>query len=132
MNDKEMIKKPIGIRILRGILIGLGLLLLNLIFILGPYIGIWGVIIGAVASGFAFIVSGMALVAAYFIRMPFIITLPVILIEYPPLMLLTGGFLFGAGGVLSSLIIWLTRYLLIGTGKYVMWHVNIIRGDDYE
>lgn len=132
MEEKDMIKKPIGIRIFRGIMIGFGLLLLNLIFVLGPYLGVWGIVIGAVASGFAFVLAGMALIAAYFIALPFTITVPLILSQHPALLIMAGGIFAGSGGILLSLFLWLGKYLIIGTGKYFMWHVNLIRGDEYE
>lgn len=132
MEEKELIKKPVGVHILRGIIIGFGLLLLNLIFILGPYVGIWGIIIGSVASGFALIISGITLVFAYLFTLPLFITLPALLVERPVMMLLGGGLCIGLGGVLISLFLWLSKYLIIGTGNYILWHINTIRGDDYE
>lgn len=132
MEEKEMIKKPIGVRILRGIMIGFGLLLLNLIFVLGPYVGIWGVIIGFVASGFALILSGITLILAYIFTLPFDITLPILLVQNPVMMILGGGICIGLGGVFTSLFVWLSKYLVIGTSKYVLWNINIIRGDEYE
>lgn len=134
MENNDMMQKPVGIRILRGLLIGFGLLLMNLIFILGPYVALWSVVIAMVASGFAVTVSGFALIAAYLFSLPFSITmtLPLMVVEYPILMLLSGGLFIGIGSLLAFLFTWLAKYLVIGTGKYVMWHVRIIRGDDYE
>ena len=127
-----MIKKPVGVRILRGIMIGFGLLLLNLIFVLGPYVGIWGIIIGFVASGFALILSGITLIFAYIFTLPFTVTLPILLVENPVMMILIGGICIGLGGIFTSLFVWLSKYLVIGTSKYILWNSNIIRGDEYE
>ncbi len=132
MHEQEMIKKPIGVRILRGILIGFGLFLLNLIFILGPYIAVWGIIIGVVAGGFASILSGVTLIIAYLFSLPFTLTLPTLIIEQPILMLLAGGVLIGLGGVLMSTILWMTKYIVYFSGKYILWNLNIIRGEEYE
>lgn len=132
MEEHDMIKKPVGIRILRGLMIGLGLLLLNLIFVLGPYIGIWGVIVGMVTAGAAMVLSGLVLVITSLVALPFTITFPLILIEHPALMAISSGLLIGIGGFLSLLFVWLSKYIVIGTGRYIQWHVNVIRGDVYE
>ncbi len=132
MEEHDMIKKPIGIRLLRGMMIGFGLLLLNLIFVLGPYVGIWGIIVGMVAAGFALVISGLAMIITTLITLPFAITLPLVFIEHPALMGMSSGVMIGVGGILTLVFIWLSKYIVIGTGKYILWHVTIIRGDEYE
>ena len=132
MEEQEMIKKPIGIRILRGIMIGFGLLLLNLIFVIGPYIGLWGVIVGMVSAGVALLLSGFVLILTTLVTVPFALTLPMLFVEHPALMGLSSGVMIGVGGILTLLFIWLSKYMVIGTGKYIKWHVNVIRGDVYE
>lgn len=132
MNKEEINNKPVGFRILRGILIGLGLLLLNLIFVLGPYVGLWGIMVGLIASGFAFVVSGITMIAAYLFTLPFAMTVPSIFIEHPIMMVLSGGVLIGSGGLLLASFIWVAKYLVIGTGNYIKWQVDLVRGDNDE
>ena len=132
MNEQEINNKPVGFRILRGFSVGLGLLLLNLIFVLGPYIGIWGIMVGFIASGFAFVVSGLTMMTAYLFTLPFAFTVPSIFIEHPIMMVLSGGVFIGGGGILLSSFIWVAKYLVIGTGKYINWQVKLVRGDNDE
>jgi len=132
MEEHDMIKKPIGIRLLRGMMIGFGLLLLNLIFVLGPYVGIWGIIVGMVAAGVALVFSGLAMIITTLITLPFAITLPLVFIEHPALMGMSSGVMIGVGGILTLAFIWVSKYIVIGTGKYILWHVTIIRGEEYE
>jgi len=132
MEEKDMIQKPIGIRILRGIILGLGLLLLNLIFVLGPFIAIWSVVFAMVVSGLAVAVSGVALIFTYLFTLPIGLSIPLIIADNPILLALSGGVFIGIGGVISFLFIWFGKYLGIGTGKYVMWQVDLIRGDEHE
>lgn len=132
MEEKDIIQKPVGIRILRGMIIGLGLLLLNLIFVLGPFIAIWSVVFAMVVSGFAVAVSGIALIITYLFTLPISLSIPLIMAENPILLALSGGIFIGIGGILTFLFIWFGKYLGIGTGKYVMWQVDLIRGDEHE
>ncbi len=132
MEEHDMIKKPIGIRLLRGMMIGFGLLLLNLIFVLGPYIGIWGIIVGMVSAGVALAFSGLFMILTTLITLPFALTLPLVFIEHPALIGMSSGLMLGVGGILTLLFIWLSKYIIIGTVKYIKWHVNVIRGDVYE
>ncbi len=125
-------KKPVGVRLIRGFFVAFGLLLLNLIFVLGPYIGLWGIIVGFTVSGFALIASGLTLIFAYLFTIPAYLTVPALLIEHPVLMLMSSGILIGLGGIFMSLFIWLSKYVCVITGKYAMWHVDVIRGDEYE
>ncbi len=131
MSEFQPIKKPIGIRILRGLFIGFGLLLLNLIFIVSPYLILWSVLLAAVVSGFSFVLTGGAMVLTYFITLPFV-SLPAVLIAHPALILLAGGLMIGMGGILAILSIWITKYVLILTKKYCLWHWAMIKGDDDE
>lgn len=132
MEEKDMIKKPIGIQILRGLIIGFGLLLLNLIFVLGPFIAIWSVVFAMIVTGLSFVFSGAVLIVGYLFTLPAQVSVPMVLVNYPVLMALSGGMFIGIGGLLTGLFLWLGKYLGIGTGKYVMWQVNLIKGDDYE
>lgn len=132
MEEKDIIKKPIGIQILRGLVIGFGLLLLNLIFVLGPFIAIWSVVFAMIVTGLSFIFSGAVLIVGYLFTLPAQVSVPMVLLNYPVLMALGGGMFIGIGGLLTGLFLWLGKYLGIGTGKYVMWQVSLIKGDDYE
>jgi len=132
LNTQEITPKPVGVRILRGILIGLGLVLLNLIFILGPYVGLWGIIVAFVASGSAFILSGLTMITAYLFTLPLNISVPALFIDHPIMMVLSAGVFIGGGGILLSSSLWVSKYLVIVTGKYIKWQVKLVRGDNDE
>ncbi len=62
--------KPSGINYGRVFWATLGLGFFNLVFVLGPFIGLWGVIFGFFMSGVALLLSGIAVVFASLL-MPF-------------------------------------------------------------
>lgn len=129
MESSELTNKPIGVRLLRSLLIGSGLLLFNVVFILGPYLALWGLIIGSFAAGLSLMVTSIALMASSFFSLSLNISLPLVLIDHTPLIFLASGLLFGLGGLLTGLVLWPIKYLCIYTAKYVKWQFQLIRGD---
>jgi len=125
-------EEPIGIKLLKSFFIGIGLLLFNLIFILGIYAGIWGVVIGFLGGGIGLFFSGVALLISTFFSLPGVFHLPLLLIEHPVLMASSGVFLIGFGSFLFILSVWFLKYWCILTVKYVKWNIQLIRGDRYE
>ncbi|MDF1617434.1 HAAS domain-containing protein [Petrocella sp. FN5] len=131
---KEMTQpvEPVGIKFLKSFFIGMGLLLFNLIFVLGIYAGIWGVIIGFLGGGLGVFFSGIALLFSTFFSLPGVFHLPLLLIEHPVLMGSSGIFLIGLGTFFMILSIWFIKYWCMLTVKYVKWNIQLIRGDRYE
>lgn len=122
------IKEPIGISLIKSTFIALGLILFNLIFVLGIYLGVWGIIIGLFASGVAFIFSGIVFIFAALVSSPIVFSIPMVLIQHP-ILLVSGGLLgIGGGGLLFFGLLWLTKYYLDGTMRYIRWQMKLIRG----
>lgn len=124
--------EPVGIKFLKSLFIGIGLLLFNLIFVLGIYAGIWGIVIGFLGGGIGLFFSGIAFLVSTFFSLPGVFHLPLILIEHPVLMGSSGILLIGSGSFLIILSIWFIKYWCILTVKYVKWNIQLIRGDRYE
>jgi uncharacterized membrane protein len=128
---KEMSQplEPIGIKFIKSFFIGMGLLLFNLIFVLGIYAGIWGIIIGFLGGGIGIFLSGVALFVSTFLTLPGVFHLPLLLIEHPVLMGSSGIFLIGSGSFFIIFSIWFIKYWCMLTVKYVKWNMQLIRGD---
>ncbi len=66
------------------LLIGIGLLMFNLIIVLGPFLGIWGVIFGLFISGIAMAISGLLIVLSGILAFPIsFISIPLIVYVTP-------------------------------------------------
>ncbi len=78
--------RPVGVSILRGIFVGFGLLLFNLVIVLGPYIAVWGILLGFFASGLALSIAGIAVALASLVSLPFALQIPLVLLSHPVLM----------------------------------------------
>ncbi len=111
------------------LLIGIGLLMFNLIIVLGPFLGIWGVIFGLFISGIAMAISGLLIVLSGILAFPIsFISIPLIVMSHPVLLFSTGFFLLGIGGFLGLLTIFVGRLIGILTYRYTKWNLKLIRG----
>jgi uncharacterized membrane protein len=124
--------EPVGIKFIKSFFIGMGLLLFNLIFVLGIYAGIWGIVIGFLGGGIGLFFSGIALLISTFFTLPGVFNLPLLLIEHPVLMGSSSILLIGSGSFFIILTIWFIKYWCMLTVKYVKWNMQLIRGDRYE
>lgn len=106
--------KPSGINYGRVFWATLGLGFFNLVFILGPFIGLWGVIFGFFMSGVAFVLSGVLMILASFM-MPFGILNTISSSIWESVAV------FGVGLVIGSLGCLLT----IGMGLSAKWFYQI-------
>jgi len=131
---KESIQpiEPVGIKFIKSLFIGIGLLFFNLIFVLGIYAGIWGIVIGLLGGGIGVFFSGIALLFSTFFTLPGVFHIPLLLIEHPVLMGSSGIFLMGLGTFFTILSIWFIKYWCMLTVKYIKWNIQLIRGDRYE
>jgi len=123
-NDENQDKRPIIIPIIAIC----GLLLFNLIFILGPFIGIAASIIGLFLGAIGIILGGIGIILGTLLMplFPQYINIP------------TGisGFaivFFGIGTVSLGLLFllgmyYVGKYFCLGTGKYINWNLKIIKG----
>lgn len=104
-----------------------GLALFNLIFVLAPYIGIVGALIGLFAGAVGTTIGGIAMLLA-----------PILSPLLPEFMSITNGFStalmmsLGVGitalGLLMLIGMWyLVKYFWIGTVKYIKWNIKLIK-----
>lgn len=122
--------RPVGVSIIRGLFVGFGLLLFNLVIVLGPYLGIWGVIVGLFATGLALSVSGIAVGLASFIAFPFAVSIPAAIISHPVLLIATCAILISLGIIFMLAMLYIGKYLGLWTVQYLRWNFSVIRGDD--
>jgi uncharacterized membrane protein len=109
-----------------------GLLLFNLIFILGPFIGIVGAIIGLFAAAIALILGGIAMTLGITFGVVFIPFFPQN-ISVPNGVSCLAIILFSIGTVALGLLFligmyYVGKYLYKGTVKYINWNLKIIKG----
>lgn len=123
--------KPAGVNIIRGIFVGFGLLLFNLIIVLGPYLAVWGVILAFFVTGLALSVSGVAFALASFISLPFATTVPVALLSHPVLLIALCAILICLGLIFMLINLYVGKYLGIWTVQYMKWNFSVIRGEDH-
>jgi uncharacterized membrane protein len=105
----------------------ISLLIFNLIFILGPFIGLVGGIIGLFAGAISALAAGLGLTLGTIFApfMPYFISLP----ENIPA---TASILFGIGTTAFGALFligdcYIAKYFFIGTKKYINWNLSIIR-----
>lgn len=115
--------KNISNTVCMGIILGL----FNLIFILGPYLGIIGVIIGLFAAAAGAAIAGVGMLLA-------IVLAPVIpqFVSVPSGILAVATAFYGVGTVALGILFfvgvcYVAKYFYIGTIKYLKWNMNIIR-----
>jgi uncharacterized membrane protein len=105
-----------------------GLLLFNLMFIFGPFIGIVGVIIALYAGTIALILGGIAMTFGMLLT-PFFS----LYISLPNGFSCLAMILFGIGTVALGLLFligmyYVGTYFYKGTVKYINWNLKIIKG----
>jgi uncharacterized membrane protein len=106
--------------------IGLGFL--NLIFVLGPYIGIASALMGLFAGALGITVGGVGILIAT-VAAPFAPEFINIPVDVPSSVLAFFGVGTTALGILFFIgVCYLGKYFCIGTMKYVKWTINIIKG----
>lgn len=101
----------------------------NLIFILGPFIGLWATVFGFIITAITLTISGLVIVVSGFFSFPLsFLSIPILIMEHPTLLFSTGFLLIGLGGLLSIGLIYLIHFFGRLTIKYTAWNIKVIRG----
>lgn len=123
--------------IIRAIFATMGLGMLNLIFVLGPFLAFIGVLIALFAVGFGFAISGIAFAGSGLLgltgmdlRWVIHSTLPMSFNQsYMSLAMLGGGIsIFSLGGLVTLFVVWLVEKTFVLTIKYLKFNMKIITG----
>jgi len=111
------------------LILSFAMVLFNAIFVLGPFIATWSIIIALVASGFAIGISGLAVIFSGLLAFPLsIISVPIVMLSHPILLFAFGFLLTGIGGLLTVSMIYVIRLFGYITFKYFGWNLSVIRG----
>ena len=115
---------------LKAVLATLGLGFFNLVFVLGPFLGLAGALFGLFVAAGAIIISGIAVFAATIAgpALPIAIDSTFALFVSP-----AATFFISIGLICLGLLfligdIYLAKYFFTGTVKYLKYNVKIIRG----
>jgi uncharacterized membrane protein len=105
-----------------------GLLLFNLIFILGPYLGIIGAIIGLLCAAIAIIIAGIGMIIGTILApfFPVYINVPNGISGIGIIFLGIGTMAFGLLFLIG--MCYVCKYFYKGTVKYINWNLKIIKG----
>lgn len=123
---------------MRAILATMGLGMLNLIFVLGPFVGLIGVLIGLLGSGFAIALSGVFIAGAGLLGLTgmdlhWVIhsTVPISFNQsYLSLAMIGGGIsVFSGGGLLALIGVWLSEQTFKLTIRYLKFNMRLITGE---
>lgn len=112
---------PVGTRVGRGLLAGMGLLLFDLILglpifatVFALWLALWAVVLSLFATGLGLLLS------------------PIALLWYRPIpwgaAMLFGLSLLGLTGLLTMGMYYVSKYLFRGTAAYIRSHISIIKG----
>lgn len=124
--------------ILRAVIATLGLGFLNLVFVVGPFFGLLGVLIGIYAVAFGFALSGVAIAGvglfgllggdmSLFIHLGESFSYNA---DVFSLGMLGLGVFFGAsGGLIGIFSAWLTKWFYKGTIQYLKFNMKVIKGE---
>lgn len=111
------------------ITLSFAMLLFNAVFVLGPFIAVWSIIIAFIASGFAIGISGIAILISGILSLPLsFMSLPIFMLNHPVLLFSFGFLLTGVGGLLTIAMIYAIRLFGYITLKYFGWNLSVIRG----
>jgi uncharacterized membrane protein len=114
----------------RAVLASISLTFFNVVFVLGPFIGLIGILIGMWAIPLSLLVSGVAFIVSPVCPS----TIHTIHITSNPWLeaaiMIFSGIGIGALGTLVGIgMLILTKWFLIGTAAYVRFNARIIRGE---
>ena len=119
-----------GASVLRAVFASISLTFLNLIFVVGPFFGLVGVLIGLWAVAFSMTLSGPR-ISLSFIWPIFPQITPNIHWDYS--FMLFGGITIGALGFLAMIgMTILTKWFFRGIASYIRFNARIIRGEKKE
>ncbi|NLX62295.1 MAG: DUF1700 domain-containing protein [Tissierellia bacterium] len=122
INNAE--KNPSTKNIFSAILAAVSLGFFNLVFVLGPFIGLVGLLIGIYGMGFGLSITGIGLFFGTFLK-PFFPNY--IGLNLHPITSISFGIGFFALGLLILTgCFYLTKYLYQVTIRYLRWNINLI------
>lgn len=110
-----------------SIIAALSLLIFNLIFIVGPYVGLLGALIGLFAGAIGAFAGGLALTFGTLFS-PFVSNYAVLPANIPA----SASILFGIGTTAFGMLFfigdcYIAKYFFKGTAKYLNWNLSIIK-----
>ncbi len=126
--EKAEKKKSIG-NISRVIFASLGLGFFNLIFMIGPFFGLLGILIGLLATGFSLTISGIAIIVAGFLA-PLMVEFIALGGISLPLIFLVGIGLASFGLLFLIGTFYVSKGFYKITLKYVKFNMKIIRSEE--
>lgn len=111
--------------IVRAVIAAVGLGFFNLVFVLGPFLGLVGVIIGLAAAAVGMAVGGFAALLMVILS-PLLSSHLSIDVNLPfAFFVSTGVTSFGLLFMIG--VVYLTKYFFMGTVKYLKWNMDIIK-----
>jgi uncharacterized membrane protein len=114
--------------IIAPFIVASALLLFNLIFVAGPYVGLLGTLIGLFAAAFAVTISGLAMALA-FLFAPFFPEFINVMDSFSTVTMLSIGVGTTALGLLFIIgVCYLSKYFYLLTKKYIKWNIKVIKG----
>lgn len=123
------VDRPVGVSVLRGLFVGFGLLMFNLVIVLAPYITGWALIVSFFTLGVALSFSGIVVAIATIVTLPFGFTVPTIMISHPVLLFAFCAMLISLGLVFVFINVFLLKHYVVWSFQYLKWNVAMIRGD---
>jgi len=122
INDAET--NPSTKNLFAAIVSAISLGFFNLIFVLGPFLAIIGILIATYGIGFGLSITGLSLIFGTFFELFF----PnYIHLSIHPVISISFGIGFTALGILALIgCFYLTKYLYRATIKYLRWNINLI------
>lgn len=111
-------RSPLG-----SVLIAFLLIFFNLTFVLGPFIGVWGVWFGGFVAGIAFVVEGIKMIVLASTVNSYSVGLSEITL------IAQIGFYLTTGGFLTLLMIKAAKGLGLLTKKYALWNAKVVKGE---
>lgn len=115
---KKTGRSPLGALVIAGLLI-----FINLTFVLGPFIAVWGVWFGGMVSGVAVVAEGIKMIVLASTVNSYSVGLSEITL------IAQIGFYLSFGGCLTLLMVKAAKGLGILTKKYVLWNVKMVKGE---
>lgn len=124
--------------LLRALLATMGLGMLNLIFVLGPFVALIGVLIGLLGSGIAIAISGILIAGSGLLGLTGLdlhwvihTSVPISFNQsYLSLAMVGGGIsIFSAGGLMTLAGVWLSEQTFKITIRYLKFNMRLITGE---
>jgi uncharacterized membrane protein len=97
---------------------------LNLIFVLGPFVGVCGIIIGGWALAGGILIASVAVLGAFIVKGLFLTVSFMAMIS--SLFLILG--VIGLSALGAIIMLKMTEVFLTGTIAYLRWNLNFVRG----